>query len=663
MIRRTSLATPKRRRCSTPSRSSGKGTTAAVAAAAQSGISASSEHNNEPVNFLPLHQTADGRVERRVRRNGLRDMLNKIEQDKRRKTKTAQTAISSLKAELKARDREIYELQNATVIIDTERIWDLERQIHDLQGELEKRTTTTTTHSDRGKCSSWNLDSRDPFASDFMDMTPEEDHFGDVTMVHLHASTPSRARSSFPTPPATSPVIPTAPASPCFRHVPLTPSSHTGVQVQLPDPERQQLDEELASLQLEVCKLTTTLDSYKSLGYRLAERISAAAPISSDTSLPFVTEGLEAQVGALIQTMSDRTVALAALTASISDLGFPGHDAGEMIATLTSGFRAARLELEYLTPGEVTLPLTSHGAEVLDLLLTQLRALATKVKEDEDTIDEYHDIELSLRKQLDARVSVMDSMQAEMSKAEKLVEENNAKIHELEVGNDRLKGAVDGYVRDMAELERLVERMEQENRELEATRSAQQKSNADSIAAKDTSIAELETKIAEAVNRSADLQKEINDSQAHNTRQTNILNKRHGEALALRDSRVIQLRSEVGRVNDSLRAAHETIRTLRVENRGLKTEMDVEKEKAKSAVDSMKGELQRVLQMSQEFLNSSRESIGPGDGETKSSDGPNVIVKPGTYLNPDLARRGSGKMRRRHDSGLGFLDEDEEDFF
>ena len=59
-----------------------------------------------------------------------------------------------------------------------------------------------------------------------------------------------------------------------------------------------------------------------------------------------------------------------------------------MITALSSGFRAARLELEYLTPGEIALPLTSHGAEVLDLLLTRLRELAKKGKENDDAIDE-----------------------------------------------------------------------------------------------------------------------------------------------------------------------------------------------------------------------------------------------------------------------------------
>jgi hypothetical protein len=36
-----------------------------------------------------------------------------------------------------------------------------------------------------------------------------------------------------------------------------------------------------------------------------------------------------------------------------------------------------------------------------------------------------------------------------------------------------------------------------------------------------------------------------------------------------------------------------------------------------------------------------------------------VVIKPGGMLSGDLARRQSMKKRRRYDSGLGFLDEDE----
>ncbi|KAL7799224.1 hypothetical protein V8C37DRAFT_367039 [Trichoderma ceciliae] len=648
MVRRTSLATPKSRRSAALTRSAGG------SRLVNTTPSSALRLNGQP-GVLNLHQAVDGRVERRIRRNGLRDMLNKIDQEKRRKEQSAQAHIAKLKAEVKARDREIYELQNATVMVDTGRIWDLEQQIAELKDELSKQSRAK---EEAAQYYSWAKTPSDASTDDLMDITQDEDHFGDTTMLQLQASTPSRARSSFLTPPATSPPMP---ASPCSRDVPPTPISHHDIQVHFPGSEKRQLEEEIASLQFEVQKLTATLHSYNALGVRISDALSNGPTQGGDALFPL--EAIENQVQLLLQTMSDRAAAVTRLTAAISELGFPGSDASEMILSLASGFRAARLELEYLTPGEITLPLTSHGAEVLDLLLMRLRTLAKKSKEDEDSIDEYHEIEQSLRKQLDSRISVMDELNAKIAEAYRTLDEKDNRIRELEIGNDRLKGAVDGYVRDITELEKLVERMQNEHRESTSTHAAQQKSNEGLLVAKDTTIAELEAKIEEAVTQTAELLKEMSAVEIGLTRQTIAMNRQHGVALALRDARVSELRDEIDRVNESLRVAHETVHALRVENSGIKGQMEEEKKKAKDAMDSMKEELQRVLHLSQSFLEDPGEASNRRhDGIDKNDSGSaRTIMRPGGYSAGNLSRRGSRTSRRRYDSGLELLTEDEVD--
>ncbi|KPM41082.1 hypothetical protein AK830_g5463 [Neonectria ditissima] len=650
MIRRVSVATPKRRHSSANLGSTGK--TSAVDASP--GLPQSGE-----VNFLPLRQVLDGRVQRRIRRNGLSEEMNTIQHEKRRRAQQSKAEIDRLKAELKARDREIYELQNATIVMDTDRMWDLEKQVEDLKDELSRRSGVESDHS-RGF--NWTLAARDPFADDFMDLSADEEEFGDETVAQLACSTPSRARSSFPTPPATSPTIP---GTPCFRAVKSTPKSiprsDIGVQAFFPDPRQQQLEDEVVSLHLELNKLTDTLNSYKALSGRLGDKISQFAPDSTSASSEPPADDLEARIESLLQSMSDRTCALTQLKSAIGDLGFSGRDAAEMITSLSSGFRAARLELEYLTPGELTLPLTSRGAEVLDLLLTRLRAMATKAKEDEDSIDEYHQIELSLRKQLDARVSVMDGLKGEMSKAEKLMSDKIARIRELEVANERLKGAVDGYIRDLSELENLVQEMESDGRDSKATHHAQLESNRRVLCSKEDVIAELENKLTDAMRRTTDLQTQMTEVQDAKSRDMASLNQQHGADLAIRDARVVQLRDEVDRVNEALRVAHETVLGLRVENGGLRSKMDDEKTKAKAVIDAMKEELQRVVQMSQDFLNSPKKR--ESDDSARSVSPTQTVERRGAYLNPGLARRGSQKMRRGHDSGMYMLDEDEVEMF
>lgn len=578
-----------------------------------------------------------------MRRNGFRDLLHKFEQEKRRKEQAAQAQIAQLKADVRARDHEIYDLQNATVIMDTERVWALERQVEELKDELSRNSIKEGVT----QYYSWAKSSSDASKDDLMDTARDEDHFGESTMLQLQASTPARGRSWFMTPPATSPRMP---ASPCFRATSPTPSSRD-TPLCYPDSDKQLLEEEIASLHFEVHRLTATLDSYHALGARIGDALSDG-PL--ERSRAFSTlETVESQVQSLLQTMSERAVAASHLTSAISELGFPGDDASEMVSSLAASFRAARIELEYFTPGEISLPLTSHGAQLLDLLLMRLRELTKKSKENDESINEYHEIEQSLRKQLSSRVSVMDELNEKIAAVYRMLDEKDNRVRELEIGNDRLKGAVDGYVRDIAELERLVARMEKEHRE------SRRKSSDDLIVAKDTIIAELEAKIEDAVAQTAELLKEMSATEVSLTRQTAAMSRQHRTALALRDARVSELRSDIDRVNDSLQLAQDTIHALRIENSGMKGQMEEERRKAKHAMDSMKEELQRVLQLSQSFLGepSSDPSSRYGSNEPDTL---RTVVRSGGYLE-NLRRRGSRVLRRRYDSGLEFLNEDDVD--
>ncbi|KAG5957402.1 hypothetical protein E4U58_006088 [Claviceps cyperi] len=663
MVRRTYLDTPRqtqRRRASTPALCGRRSSTPATAATACSSY--------------VLHHTQDGRVERLQRRNSMRTLLNKLDDDQRHKARVAQTQIEQLKSEIQLRDREIYELQNATVVIDTERIWDLEQQIGHLRDELAQRPaipfgyhkTQTGYYEDEAGNTTWARSgsaARDPlFATTYGDgdhddgdadtvmMDPDGDHFedyqfGEDTMAHLVTSTPSRARSSFPTPPATSPLL--APATPCTsasrraQHLPLLtptppPMTHTGVQASLPDATTQLLEEELSSLQREVGKLTATLDSHKNLAARLKQQLATVTPLQGPEASYETADVLEGKVAALLQHAVESAAQVAQFNAWIDELGFPGADAAEQMKALTYGFRTARLELEYLTPGEVTLPLTAHGAQVLDLLLVQLRALATKSNDDDSTIDEYHELEQSLRQQLGARVSAMDALRSDMAKAQRRLQDEQAHVQELEIGQARLRGAVEGYERDLAELEALVQRLDDEH-------GAQ-------LAAKDQALAALEAR-------------QLGDA------------RRHGQELALRDSRVLELRAELDRVHATLRAAHDTICRLRVRHGGLETRRDAERVQAQRAVDAIKTELQRVLLMSEAFLrNQGRQEALKDDADEKRPEEAEEEVEEeveeddeettdrhysGHGLAADLQR---GRLtKKRVTSGLGFLGEYDDD--
>ncbi|KAL2174839.1 uncharacterized protein P884DRAFT_248868 [Thermothelomyces heterothallicus CBS 202.75] len=627
MIRRTSLRSSQiSRRHSTPGR----------LFPASRGTSADPDVRVLPaggeVYFLPLRQVLDGRIKRRIRRNGLSEEMNTISAERKRRAEETKAEIERLKAELARKDEEIERLHDETVVLDTERVWELEQQVASLKRELASRSGVQQQDLPSSPASEWTRAAPNSCQDDYMELDIGDDleEFGGATRAELECSTPTRRMlASFPTPPATSPE-PQPPQTPCRRSFG-TPRSHVGVQATFPDPDKQQLERELRSLQLEVSRLTATLESYSSLASRLSDKLNL--PPSERPSTADSTGDLEAHLTTVLQTLSDRTAALAELDSSLRGLGFPGSDAFEVVESLRASFRSARLELEYITPGEITLPLTGAGAAVLDLVLSRLRALAQRNRDADQAIDEHRATEFSLRQQLGARVTAMDRLAAQLTASERAARDKDARIAELEDDIDRLRAA-----------------------------------------------------LAAAEARTAELQTQIADLSAAHEEQLARLNRAHGAALAERDARVAELRGQVEQAMRALHDAHLTVRRLRVENgrlgeanERLKEESAREKARADRVVAGMKSDLARVMRAAEAFLggdiaaasegtdgagseqDQSRtvelRGAGPGHDETAT---PACEAKSGSLLSGDLARSlKSGRKKGRYDSGVGLLDERE----
>ncbi|KAF2964336.1 hypothetical protein GQX73_g9258 [Xylaria multiplex] len=590
--------------------------------------------------------------------------------------------VQRLRAELANRDAEIERLHNETLVHDTGRIMELEQQVEALRTELAQQQLPRLTiedEDDDGNASDgddgynlpthsfydWTLAPRDPFSDSCLG------EVDDFTAMEVACSTPSRRRkspdvvasksasASFPTPPCTSPTIPATPCSVRRAMTPVTPHSHMGIQASLPDPEKEALEAELVSLRLELTKLTTTLETHTALQARLSEKLFTA-PCTANGSGGSQPE-LEEHVNSVLQALSERTAALSELNSSLSSLGFAGSNAGEIIASIASGFRQARLELEYITPGEITLPLSSHAAQVLDLVVTRLRDLARKVTEDEDAIDEYHALELSLRQQLSTRVDVMKGMREEHMKNETALRERDDRIAELEVGLDRLKGAAEGYRRDIGELESLVQRLESDGKATEARLQSNLNSTEAQLRERVAVISDLETKLANTVKQAEELETKLKDMQRQKNAEAKVRNKSYGAALALRDARVLELRREIYGINESLRSAHGIIMKLRLENTGLERRAEEAEEGrrlAREAVDTMKAELEKVTAAAAAATPAPRKRTRASAAAEKGLMTPDP--QPGSFLSGNLARSGAGrdKKRRKYDSGLGLLDED-----
>lgn len=582
------------------------------------------------VTFLPLRQVLDGRVKRRIRRNGLSEEMNVLSAEKRLKTQQTKAEMDALRAEVAAKDAEIRRLSGATVVAEEdESIDDLERQVENLRRALKSPAPSHATDDDYDTSGSTRVG--DPYSGDCLEMDVDldededlmEDHFfGDDSIAEIACSTPSRRptdfRNSFPTPPSTSPLARLA--TPLFRQM-VTPTSHAAVQVDVPDAEREELEEELASLHLEIDKLTGTLETYEAMTSRLSDKLSRLAPDGGSAAEAILgsrspTVKVEAQLNKLLKAFSDRTAALSKVDHSLGKLGFAGDDASGVIASLAAAFRSARLELEYLEPGESTLPLTATGAAVLDLLLTRLRELSRRNLESEEVVEEYHELEVRLRKQLAARVEAMDDMRQEISTLRGKVKLRNARIAELEAGMDRLRGTVKTYTRDIAELERLAQRLEGDldaaNKDLQKAKEdedADVEEWSDILDGRDSAIALLEEKLNLAVTQTtelrdqlASLQSQQDELQANHKDEFDSLNEQHELELASKDTRASELRREIDDMSEALRQAHETTRRLRAENGSLGCRMGAEKDRAKAVFDAMRTELDRAVRLGERLM-------------------------------------------------------------
>lgn len=599
------------------------------------------------VHFLPLRQVLDGRIKRRIRRNGLSEEMNNITAERKRRIKETRAEIDRLKAELAKKDEEIERLHEETVVLDTERVWELEQQVASLKQELANRSGVQQQDLPSSPAPEWTSTEPNPCQDDYMELdvegNPEE--FGEASRAELDCSTPTRrVQPSFPTPPSTSPE-PRLPQTPCRRSSGALRSS-VGVQATIPDPDKQLLEEELRSLQLEVAKLTSTLESYSSLASRLSDKLNL--PLSERSSRTDSAEDLEAHFTTVLRTLSDRTTALTKLDSSLKGLGFPGSDAFEVVESLRSSLRSARLELEYITPGEITLPLTGTGAAVLDLILSRLRALAQSNKEANEVIDEHRATESLLREQLNARVTAMDRLAAELTASERAGRDKDARIAGLEVDMDRLRATVDAYARDMVELEALVQRMEAEQRDRSAAATA------------------LEEKLAAAEARAAELQTQIAELSAAHDEELATLNRTHSAALAERDARVAELKGEVEQARVALHDAHATVQLLKAENgrlgeanQRLKEESAREKARADKVVAGMKRDLARAMRAAEVFLRGDEETDGSETETVVPHDAGSGIseAKPGSPLSGDSAKSPKrGRSRRRYDSGIGLME-------
>jgi hypothetical protein len=628
-----------------------------------------------------LKQVLEDRAIRRLKRRGLSEEINKISWEKKCEAKSSKREIERLKQELEEKDLEMQSMRDksscpsqmdvesgvplATNATFRAKFHELEQQVIELEATLREKETAAMEDTN------WTMAARDPFNFDEDDDMMITNYDQDFTMNDELMTTPTRLNTSFPSPPSTMPNTPCKLTS--------TISAGTQATLPIPDPEKDALKSQLESLQSEMSQLTSKIALHEDDQSRLAGKLAEFLPVNESHDHSSLDSALDAVLTQLALSQShalEQSHAFSALGSEITTLGFsPGSSPDDMIAAIAAQFRQARLDLEYLTPGEVVEAFENE--KLLEMLISRIRILVKRTKEGDDKIDQYHEQEISLRQQLNARVDALQDVQKELSVANSVADGLRSQVSEREVSNERLQRALQSYRDEVSGLEKLIERMDKEERLKQEILKSEVKEAGDRLETeilkhdttradaegKDMIITELERRLHAAIQARAEVEekmavlateKDCTIQQQESARLER--EKGHGDALALRDARVSELRGEIGRLNEALKVAYSSSLNFERENATLKAQVDAAKISAQVLLQRMRGVIDGFDQPGTEPGASTLEPDGensPVDASTAQT-----VVRRGRFLDAGLARRG-GKRKRRYDSGLDFLEEEE----
>lgn len=536
-----------------------------------------------------------------MRRNGLSEELVKIEWDKKHAAKGRRREVDRLRQDLEDKDSELQNVRDNLALarqissdsgVSLDAISSLNSKVQEQEEQISAlEATLREKEAEAENDPNWAMEARDPF--DFDDevdiMSSYDQDFGDVTMADELMTTPTRLRTSFPSPPSTMPNTPSK----------LVSSSSIGTQasLSLPDTEKEALNSQLSSLQSEISKMTSTIALHEDNQSRLSEKLSEYIPTDISHDHSSLDSALDTVLTQLALSQSDaleKSTAYSALGNEIAELGFkPRSSPDEMIAAIAAQFRQARLDLEYINPGEAVEGFENE--KLLGMLVSRLRVLNQRAKEGDDKIDQYHEQEVSLRQQLNTRIDAMQDVQNDVLLATAIIQEQKQEILDMDQSNGKLQKALQTYRDEVKGLEKLIERMDRERKQVEEkmkgevndvesnlqTEILRHDTTRADAEGKDVLITELEIRLNAALQACADVQKQMDVilSEKDSTIQQleisgHAREKTHSTALALRDARVSELRGEIVGLNEALKAAYSNSTALDGEKRRLQDQLD-----------------------------------------------------------------------------------------
>ncbi|KAI9834627.1 MAG: hypothetical protein M1826_000029 [Phylliscum demangeonii] len=622
--------------------------------------SATSASGPTTLQFAPLRQLIDCRSRRRLRRNHLSEEINAIEEEKKTEERMHRRSISDLRGEVGEKNRLLdklrMQLDEAKALYA---VWEGQSSSENVAGLESARATSAGETSFLGRTLNASVSQASVHSFAPTEMSNEEAELESVLGNEVLNTSITSARNDLSD--GNEPNI--AP--------PLEPTSRvsTGVQVSVEDPKHSLLQGEVQELKDALRNVVSELESTQSFHQRLFSKIRSHLQdmTTSFSDNPFeVDAALDTVLTSLVLAQSraeDADIRLSKITTEVGGLGFDGANAEEMLRTIKNHFWQARLELEYLQPGENVGGFETAG--LLSMLLDRVRSLLQEIKDGKEEEDNQRRIADLLRREV-------SNEYARAKSADAKARETAAELEERERSSRKLQDALEGYRKEVKSLEELVNRLEVEHHaalthshremdeavaDLEGKLEAETK-NKEASAQEAQSAMMLAERLQETIERaktiiqSLDGEKEAllearNSLMAQFEMEIASKDNIHQQALAGKQTEIDFLCHEKSHLLAELAEAEISIGTVTAANNALEGRIAVDVENSMRVMEAMQKEMKKCLARAGELKNGYLQSAKSG------------AAMPLTQLSLRLLT--SAKRTKRFDSGIGVLMEEDEE--
>ncbi len=696
-IKRTSLA-PSRSSSPTPSRNRGKSGARRISLPVT--VPESGPLSGE-VQFAPLRQVLGDRIKRRLRRNHLSEEVNDIDAERRRLTRASQE-VDDLKHEVHERDETVHELEHELDLAKYPGHGHIEKQVNWEDADRGARYLEKAPVRPASKPNAARKSQGPPSNTNVDVMVVDDDSFdnggfADDDLDEFMAVT-------YPNENNTSNATVDAPSS---KSAIEAAKAGGTIQSSLPNPAHER---EIQLLRTTLKSSTAALENATNHQHRLLTKLQPFIAKSTDSNLGDgapLDNALDHVLTTLALTQSraeDASTALHALSADIAALGFEGESAQEMLKTVVEVFRRARLDLEYLAPGE-TVGGFQNG-KLVSTLVDRVRSLMQRLRDGEKDLSNHKQQEANLRQQFNGALLKMESTRSVIKElTEKLdgvndeLKHADGRIHELEVDVDqrdrsvaKLQHALEGYRVEVKGLEDLVNTLEtnynsatiQHRDEMSKAIAEVKQQVATELELRQAAEEETHKQRTHALNLAEQLsvaQQDVDHTRVEMTNQLSVKetalatlqqfllerDQQHQDDIATHEAQLSSLRDEVTTLHSSLAEAQASIEALKTVKINLEGRLEDEAEYGTCAVEKMQAEMMRSLARMGEVKNSylrgaklrsvNGRNNEDEEGEERGPLTPNSVVRFADVL---VEKKGEERMYDTS-SELGYLEESTEE--